>query len=48
MFVHIIFSSVWVAKYTPFRKELPTRLIIFSLCILTICNFGYFLFGFEG
>ena len=38
MFVHIIFSSVWVAKWPPFGKELPTRLTICFLCILTICN----------
>ena len=38
MFVHIIFSSVWVAKWPAFGKELPTRLTICSLCILTICN----------
>ena len=35
MFVHI-FSSVWVAEWLPFRKELLTRLTICSLCILTV------------
>ena len=39
--VHIIFSSVWVAEWPPFGKELLTRLAICSLCILTICNFSY-------
>ena len=38
--VHIIFSSVSVAEWPPFWKELPTRLFVGSLCILT--------FGFEG
>ena len=47
-FVHISFSSVWVTEWPPFRKELPTRLTIDSLCILTICYFSYFSFGFEG
>ena len=44
MNVHIIFSSVWVAEWLPFRKQLLTRLTICSLCILTICNFSYFPF----
>ena len=35
--VHIIFSSVWVAEWPRFGKELLTRLTICSLCILTIC-----------
>ena len=46
--VHIIFSSVWVAEWPPFRKYLLTQLTICSLYILTICNFSHFLFGFEG
>ena len=33
---------------SPFGKELLTRMIISSFCILTHCNFGYFPFGFEG
>ena len=41
--VHIIFSSV--AKWAPFGKQLLTRLVICSLCILTICNISYFPFG---
>ena len=45
--VHIIFSSVWVAEWPHFWKELLTRLTTCSLCILTICNFSYFPF-FEG
>ena len=36
-----------MAKWPPFGKELPTLLTICSLCILTICNFSYFPFGFE-
>ena len=46
--VHIICSSVWVAEWPPFGKELLTRLNICSLCILSICNSSYFPFGFEG
>ena len=44
MFVHIIYSSAWAAEWPPFEKELLTQLTICSLSILTICNFGYFLF----
>ena len=29
MFVHIIFSSVWVAEWPPFEKELLTVLFAF-------------------
>ena len=46
--VYIIFSSVWVAVLSPFGKELLTRLTIFSLCILTICNFSNFPFWLLG
>ena len=40
--VHIIFSSVWVAEWPSFGKELLTRLPICSLC-----NFDYFPFWFR-
>ena len=40
--VHIIFSSVWVAKWPPFGKYVPTQLTKCSLCILTISNLSYF------
>ena len=46
MFVHISLSSVYVAECQPFGKKLLTRLIICSLCIMTICNFSYFPFWF--
>ena len=36
------FSSVWVAEWPLFGKDLLTRLTICSLCILTICKFSYF------
>ena len=39
--VHIIFSSVLVADWPPFGKELLSRLTIYSLCILAICNFSW-------
>ena len=35
-----------VAEWPPLGKELFIRSIIFSLCILTICNFSYFAFWF--
>ena len=43
-FVQIIYSSLKVAEWPTFGKELLTRLTISSLCILTICNFCYFPF----
>ena len=33
MFVHYTFSSVWVAEWPPFGKQLPARLAICSHCI---------------
>ena len=44
IFVHIIFSSVKVADWPPFGKELLLRLTICSLCTLPICNFSHFHF----
>ena len=41
------FSSVLVAEWPSFGKELLTRLTICSLCILTICNFSYFPFWLD-
>ena len=46
--VNIILSSVWIAEWPPFGKWLLTRLTICSLCILSICNYSYFPFWFEG
>ena len=31
LFVHFIFSLVWVAKWPPFRKEMLSRLTMFFL-----------------
>ena len=42
------FSSVWIAEWPSFGKELLTQLTICSLCILTIGNFNYFPFRFLG
>ena len=42
MFVHYTFSSVWVAEWPPFGKQLPARLAICSHCILSICNIYLF------
>ena len=47
MFVHYIFSSVWVAEGPFVWKELPIRLAVCSHCILSICNFCYLSFGSE-
>ena len=49
MFVHYTFSSVWVAEWPPFGKQLPARLAICSHCILSICNIYLFIsrFGFK-
>ena len=46
VYIRIIFSSIQVAEWPPFGKELLTRLTICSLCILTICNSSYFPFLF--
>ena len=43
MFVLYTFSSVWVAEWPPFGKQLPARL---AICILSICKFIYFPFWF--
>ena len=48
MFVQISFSSFWVAEWPPYGKELLTRLIFCSHCILTICNFSFPRFDFQG
>ena len=47
MCVHFIFSSVWVAEWPHIWKEPPTQCTMCSVCIFTVCNFSYFLFGFE-
>ena len=41
-----IYSSVSVAEWLTFGKQLITRLTICSLCIVTICNISYFPFWF--
>ena len=46
MCVRIIFSSVSVAEWPPFGKQLLTLLTILSFCILTIYNISYFPFLF--
>ena len=48
MYVHIMFSSVCVAEWPPFLKELLTRLTICSHFILTFCTFSSFPFWFLG
>ena len=44
MFVLIIFSSILVAEWPPFGKELLTPSTVCSPCILTVCNFSCFPF----
>ena len=46
MCVNITFSSVCVAMWPPFGKELLIRLTICYFCILTICSVCYFPFWF--
>ena len=48
MCVSIVFSSVKVAEWPSFWKELLTRLTICSLCTLVICNSSCFPFWFWG
>ena len=35
-FVHYTFSSVWVAEWPPFGKELPARLSLFHINRTTV------------
>ena len=42
----MIFGYVKVPEWPPLGKELLIQFTICFLCI--ICNFGFFLFGFEG
>ena len=42
MFVHYTLSSVWVAEWPHFGKQLPARLAICSHCLLSICNIYLF------
>ena len=42
MFVYYTFSSVWVAEWPSFGKQLPARLAICSHCLLSIRNFYLF------
>ena len=42
------FSSVSIAEWPSFGKELLTRLTVCPLCILTICNLVISRIGFEG
>ena len=46
IFVTYTFSSVWVADWPPFWKELSIRLGFCSRCILSFCNSCSFQFGF--
>ena len=46
--VHVVLGSVWVAGWPLFGKWLLARLAVCSLCVLAICNFSYFPFGFKG
>ena len=48
MYVQIMSSSVLVAEWPPFGKELLTRLTECFLYTLPICNATYFHFWFRG
>ena len=41
-------SSVWLAVWPPFGRELLTRLTICSLCVLTVVILSISRFDFEG
>ena len=48
LFVHYTFSSVWVAEWPPFGKYLPSRSVICSHCILSVCDIYLFpVYGFK-
>ena len=47
MFVHYTFSSVWVAEWPPFGKQLPARLAICSHCIVYLQYLFISRFGFK-
>ena len=36
------------SKWSPFGKELLSRLTVCTFCIMSFCNFGYFPFLFQG
>ena len=42
MFVHYSLSSVWVAEWPPFGKQMSARLAICSHCLLSVCNIYLF------
>ena len=44
MCVQSVVSSGLVAGWPSFGREMPTRLTLCSLCIMSICNFGCFPF----
>ena len=44
----LISNFLCLDEWPPFRKALLTWLTVYSLCILTICNFGCFPFWFRG
>ena len=46
MFVYYTFSSVWVAEWPPFRKQLSARLAICFHVFFLFVTFVYFLFWF--
>ena len=48
MCVRIMLSTVLVAEWPPFGKELLTRLTVCFLYTLPICNVTYFQFWFRG
>ena len=46
LYLRIIFSSVYVAQWSSFVKELHTWFTVYSLCIISICSFSSFSFWF--
>ena len=48
MYEQMIVNSIKITEWPPLLKELPTRLSVCSPCIMSICNFNYFPFWFDG
>ena len=46
--IQLFYSSVYVAEWPPFGKELPAPLTLCSPGIMSICNSSYFPFWFKG
>ena len=46
--VLIVLGSAKEVEWPPFGEELLSRLSVFALCIMYICNLSYFPFWYRG